>query len=183
MTDLNSVCPICGGMGIVSHDVPIDHPDFGKAFPCVCQADKAKARRAAALRGIGNLDAYASKTFAAFEIDPGRANVSEEALQALAAISDHRKRSLTDEQLGQINVAAERALHYAYEPAGWLLFKGSYGTGKTHLAAAIANWRLEHGEPVLFVSVPNLLDHLRSTYGPSSEIAYDDYFEQVQNAP
>ena len=39
------VCPICGGLGAVVADVPVGDPNFGKAFPCVCQADKIKARR------------------------------------------------------------------------------------------------------------------------------------------
>jgi len=27
-------CPLCGGIGLVEPDVPVDHPDFGKAQPC-----------------------------------------------------------------------------------------------------------------------------------------------------
>ena len=46
---------------------------------------------------------------------------------------------------------------------------GGYGCGKTHLAAAIANFRLALGHPVLFVVVPDLLDHLRATYAPNSD--------------
>ena len=58
-------------------------------------------------------------------------------------------------------------LHSAYGrdlrpgSAGWL-FLGTYGSGKTHLAIAIANYRLELGEPVPFMTVPDLLDHLRA---------------------
>ncbi|HEX3052229.1 MAG TPA: hypothetical protein VHP83_16335, partial [Aggregatilineaceae bacterium] len=33
-----ATCEICDGMGIVTKNVPIGHPDFGKAFPCRCQA-------------------------------------------------------------------------------------------------------------------------------------------------
>ena len=29
-----SQCPSCSGSGWVSHSVPLDHPDFGEAFPC-----------------------------------------------------------------------------------------------------------------------------------------------------
>lgn len=178
------VCQICGGMGLVSADVPVGHPNFGKAFPCVCQADKLKVRQAERLRKMGNFEAYVNKTFATFEIDYARLNDDEQDTeQYFALISEGRKRSLTDEQLAQVNAAAEQALHYAQTPEGWLLLRGSYGTGKTHLAAAIANWRIERAEPVLFVTVPDLLDHLRATYGPSSEVAYDAHFEEVRNAP
>jgi DNA replication protein DnaC len=51
------------------------------------------------------------------------------------------------------------------------------------LAAAIANRVVERGQPVFFVFVPDLLDHLRSTFTPSSEVSYDQFFEQVRNTP
>ena len=66
-------------------------------------------------------------------------------------------------------------------PDGWLLFTGTYGCGKTHLAAAIANHRIENDQSAIFVVVPDLLDHLRSTFGPSSETSYDDLFDEVRN--
>jgi DNA replication protein DnaC len=75
------------------------------------------------------------------------------------------------------------ARDYAQNPRGWLLFQGSYGSGKTHLAAAIGNHRLALGETVMFVTVPDLLDHLRAAYAPSSEIEYDELFERVRTAP
>ena len=30
-------CPICNGAGFLRRDVPISHPDFGKAIPCECK--------------------------------------------------------------------------------------------------------------------------------------------------
>ena len=61
--------------------------------------------------------------------------------------------------------------------------KGGYGGGKTHLAAAIANERLAHGEPAFFVVVPDLLDHLRATFAPGSTITYDQRFDETRSAP
>ena len=34
-------------------------------------------------------------------------------------------------------------------PAGWLVLLGPYGCGKTHLAAAIANYRADNNAPPL----------------------------------
>ena len=68
-------------------------------------------------------------------------------------------------------------------PRGWLILFGNYGVGKTHLAAAIANEALRRHFRVLFTIVPDLLDHLRSTFGPSSEIEYDTRFETIRDAP
>jgi DNA replication protein DnaC len=79
--------------------------------------------------------------------------------------------------------ALETAKTFAREPEGWLVLIGPSGCGKTHLAAAIANYRLHQGYPVIFISVPDLLDHLRATFSPASEIPYDELFEQVRNAP
>lgn len=78
--------------------------------------------------------------------------------------------------------AYETCLYFAQDPEGWLLLTGTYGCGKTHLAAAIANMLLAAGKTVIFQTVPDLLDHLRSTFGPNSEISYDEFFEQVQTA-
>src|SRR5260221_685513 len=178
----STVCPICDGMGIVGVDVPVGHPDFGKAFPCVCQTDKIKTRRTTRLRNVSNLDAFAEKTFASFEVDQRLLSEDQAFLQEACATLD-KGIGLTDAQRGQINRAAELALRYAEEPEGWLLLQGSYGTGKTHLAAAIANHRLDLNNPVLFMTVPDVLDYLRATFGPSSEVAYDERFEQLRTAP
>ena len=72
---------------------------------------------------------------------------------------------------------------YARRPDGWLTLLGPYGVGKTHLAAAIAHETLERGEGVLFAVVPDLLDHLRTTFSPQSTIAYDEQFDLLRTAP
>ena len=64
-----------------------------------------------------------------------------------------------------------------------MVLVGPSGSGKTHLAAAIANEALENDRPVLYISAPDLLDHLRSSFAPNSELAYDEMFEHVRNAP
>jgi DNA replication protein DnaC len=177
-----AVCEICGGLGLITLDVPVGHPEFGKAFPCVCQTEKVKTRKATQLRTISNLDMYVEKTFAAFQIDYSLLTDDDAYLRDIFANSDGTSHGLTEAQRREINTAAERALHYAEEPQGWLLLQGTYGIGKTHLAAAIGNWRLDKGEAVLFITVPDLLDHLRATFGPTSEIAYDERFEQIRTA-
>src|SRR5258708_32183487 len=169
-------------MGIVGVDVPVGHPDFGKALPCVRQAQKIKGRKAAQLRTISNLDAYQDKEFSTFEIDHSLLEDNEQYLKKLCA-NAKKSRPMTPEQWSQVKASLEEAIHYAQEPQGWLLLWGTYGTGKTHLAAGIGNYRLEKGEPVLFMTAPDLLDHLKATFGPTSEIAYDELFERMREAP
>jgi len=66
---------------------------------------------------------------------------------------------------------------------GWLVLCGPSGTGKTHLAAAVGNALVEADQPVRFVSVPDLLDHLRSAFDPAVGAQYDEIFLQAIEAP
>jgi len=79
--------------------------------------------------------------------------------------------------------AYRHALAFAKEPKDWLLLLGNSGMGKTRLAAAIGNYCREAGRQVLFVIVPDLLDHLRSSFDPQNPAAYDETFEAVKTVP
>jgi len=79
--------------------------------------------------------------------------------------------------------AIAAASRYAEAPEGWLVLTGTHGSGKTHVAAAIANRRIERGEPALFLAVADLLDHLRAAYREDAEVEYDELLEQVRTAP
>lgn len=154
-------CSICKDHGYVRRSVEVDHPDFGRAFPCTCQKDEVRDR----LRRRSNLGPLTNRTFEAFDPN-GR-----------AATSDPARR-----KLGQ---ALELARMYAEAPAAhvrWLVLAGPPGCGKTHLAAAIANRQIELGNEAFFAVVPDLLDHLRATYSPNSDVTYDQLFESVRNA-
>jgi DNA replication protein DnaC len=94
-----------------------------------------------------------------------------------------RRVNLPPEQQENLGEAHRLALDFAKSPEGWLVLVGDTGCGKTHLAAAIANYRLKAGKPVKFEVVPDLLDHLRFTFSPESTVTYDQLFEEVKNAP
>ena len=79
--------------------------------------------------------------------------------------------------------AINTARTFAAFPEGWLAFAGTRGSGKTHLAVAIAGESLQQGRQVFFAFVPTLLDHLRTTYSPDSPVGFDELFEQVLNVP
>lgn len=51
-----------------------------------------------------------------------------------------------------------------------LIFMGSVGTGKTHLAAAITHYLTEHGIPVKFGNIVELFDSIRDAYSTDDEI-------------
>ncbi|MCJ7605603.1 MAG: ATP-binding protein [Dehalococcoidales bacterium] len=94
-----------------------------------------------------------------------------------------RRTELSAEEQENLDWALDAAMNFAKTPDGWLLFLGETGCGKTHLAAAIVNYRYEAGHPALFVVVPEFLDHLRSTFSPDSKVSYDQLFESVKSAP
>ncbi len=96
---------------------------------------------------------------------------------------DWKRVNLPPEQRENLKEAYRLALDFAKAPDGWLVFQGINGCGKTHLAAAIANYLLKEGKPVKFEVVPDLLDHLRLTFSPESTVSYDQLFEEVKNAP
>jgi DNA replication protein DnaC len=94
-----------------------------------------------------------------------------------------RENDLEPDERENLRRAVEICRRFAEEPADWLVLQGDYGCGKTHLAAAIANQRAVSGQPALFVVVPELLDHLRATFSPSSQVRFDQRFEEVRRAP
>ncbi len=96
---------------------------------------------------------------------------------------DEKRLELPPEQRQNLRQAYNLAVEFARSPEGWLIFQGVNGCGKTHLAAAIANYQRTREKPVLFVVVPDLLDHLRSTFSPDSKISYDEFSENLKETP
>ena len=159
-------CHFCNGQGWVRREVPVTHPDFGVAFPCIYQTEAEVEHGLARLQTYGNLDGVLRR--ARFEeLDergPGGPSAGAEAQARYQAA-----------------ISAARA--FAAEPAGSLLLAGGHGTGKTRLAAAVANQVMERGVPVLFTFVPHLLDRLRGAYSNEAALPHDELFEQVKNVP
>lgn len=158
----SGICPLCHGVGYLRLNVPPGHPDFGRAVPCQCKAREREEQRLHDLLQASNLGLLTRMTFETF-VPEGH--------------------GLNPQAQDNLRKAYEKALHYAQEPQGWLILKGSYGCGKTHLAAAIANYQVQRGQPVLFVVVPDLLDHLRAAFAPGSALTFDKRFEAVRTAP
>ncbi len=89
----------------------------------------------------------------------------------------------TSQDQESLDQAKHTAEAFAADPDGWLLLNGPRGSGKTHLAVAIAGERLNRGSQVFFAFVPTLLDHLRATFSPDSPVGYDELFEQINSVP
>lgn len=161
-TPATAVCPVCGGQGFVVLDLPVGHPDFGRAVRCQCRTNDHLLKRQSDLMRVSNLAHLEQMTFATFY--PNRSDVSE------------GNRSL-------LRRAFEIARRFAARPEGWLLLAGPYGSGKTHLAAAIAHEVVGRGDSAIFLVAPDLLDHLRSAFSPNAESDFDERFETVREVP
>jgi len=112
---------------------------------------------------LSSLDLHANKTFITFD--------------------DRGDEGLSPDTIKSLEKALKAATAFAAKPRGWLVLTGTYGCGKTHLAAAIANFRTELGAPPLFVTGSDLLDHLRATFDKYSPVSYDRRFDEFRTTP
>jgi DNA replication protein DnaC len=147
------LCPHCKGAGWLRMDAPVGDPRFGKLYPCVCRTTATEERNLDDLYKLSNLDAFQEKILQNF--DPEVSGAAE---------------------------AYHAAAEFATQPEGWLVLLGGYGTGKTHLAAGIANYVVSyHRMQVYFAVAPDLLHYLRAAFAPGSEVTYDERFEQIRS--
>jgi len=152
-------CPKCGGTGYLREDLPVGHPDFGKIQICTCRVPQLSAQARKRLFSHSNLDELRDLTFQSFE---PRGHIG-----------------IGPSQADSIEKAFKTAQHFAQNLNGWLFFHGRYGSGKTHLAAAIANSAVNMGIPTLFITVPDLLDSLRYAYNDPN-FTFEERFEEIR---
>ncbi len=152
-------CPVCRGAGLVHPLLPSGTPDFSRVVPCRCRAAGLLREKQGLLERYSNLGYLSHYTFETLR-PGGRVGASQ-----------------------HYRSACEAARRFADSPKGWLVLVGPVGSGKTHVACAIANSRLSTGESAFYVGAADLLDHLRGAFNPGSEVSYDELFERVKNAP
>ncbi len=151
---------MCGGIGWLRRDLPVEDPGFGDVVACDCRMERFEADRFGRLLRFSNLGGLERVTFDTLTLPTWEGSST-----------------------GGVEGAREVAMDFAERPEGWLAIVGSNASVKTQLAAAIANHCLRKGTAVFFISVADLLDHLRAAYAPSSETPFDELFDQVRNVP
>src|SRR4030042_7182005 len=158
--DIN--CPYFHVFGYLRRDLPISHPDFGRLQICSCRQGQVSSQIHQRLFSISNLDNLQHLTFENFQT---RGRVG-----------------LGPWQADSLERAFNQAQQFSQKVEGWLLLQGGFGCGKTHLAAAVANFTVGFGVPTLFITVPDLLDALRFTYD-NPESTFEQRFEEIRTAP
>ncbi|MCC6298654.1 MAG: ATP-binding protein [Anaerolineales bacterium] len=157
-------CPHCGGVGFLRVDVPVGHEKFGRLEPCVCRANEIASNARQRLYEMSNLERLSHLTFANFN-----------------ATGNPKAEFVSPQEVASLRDALDASEQFAKNLNGWLLLEGSYGCGKTHLAAAIANECVQRGVPTLFITVPDLLDSLRFAYN-DPETTFEERFETIRTA-
>ena len=90
---------------------------------------------------------------------------------------------ITKDDVKTLHEAFTAAVGFSEDPRGWLVFLGQSFCGKTHLAAAIGNYRIGLGGQALLVEVSSLLDYLRQTFGRGSDVSFDRRFHEIRTTP
>jgi DNA replication protein DnaC len=129
---------------------------------CTCRQEQVAQQIHQRLFSISNLDNLQHLTFENFQ---SRGRIGLGPWQA-----DSLERAFNQAQL------------FSQRVDGWLLLQGGFGCGKTHLAAAVANFTVGLGVPTLFITVPDLLDALRFTYN-NPESTFEQRFDEIRTAP
>jgi len=91
------------------------------------------------------------------------------------------RQNLTSDEYSSLAAALKSAQSFAKNPDGWLTLYGETGVGKTHLAVAAAVEQIKKNSTIFFAFVPELMDHLRYTFNPQSDVQYDTLFDEVKN--
>jgi DNA replication protein DnaC len=153
---------LCDGARFVRVTTDMTRPEWARPMPCACVRDEETRARQDRLVRYSRLGALERFTFG-----------------TLLA----RGRSTSPAAQERYAHAVDAARRFAEQPEGWLVLTGIPGSGKTHIAAAIANRAIEGGTPALFLSVADLLDQLRASYADDAEVPYERLLDQIRSAP
>jgi DNA replication protein DnaC len=173
-------CEVCAGAGHFVYHVPYEHPLFGKLQKCSClevsqvaAREKARAARGAELTAQlhAELGRLRSCTLEGFFLDTKR--------RPYPAAVEWGGKSYSSAEQRQTLLKAYGVAR-TYEPVESLYLYGPYGSGKSHLAAAILNAAAARGLEARYASSLALLRLIRQGFKDRSA---DDRLEALQTVP
>ena len=158
----NYQCSLCQDTGWVLKDET--------AYPCACRKQSYLAKR--------KENAGITAALLEYQFDNFNLGYYADYLQSSSG-STYR-------QLAEKTFSA--AKHFAYSAAKnqarrGIMLEGDIGVGKTFLAAAIANYLVEHDIDVLFLIVPEFLDQLRFSYQENSNLNESTIVDRARHIP
>jgi len=152
-----AVCSICGGAGWVA----VRDARTGRMSIKTCRCRMAEKLRKQCNVQPSQLERYTFATYKPEQCHPYKGLTKKDVIA----------------QMGRVVKACSA---YAESPSGWLVLLGKVGSGKSHLAYAIAGKLIERGVGVYWDTVPELLDHLRNGYKDNS---YMDLLQSMMRVP
>jgi len=153
-------CSRCRGAGFFHPHLADGRVDYSRAVACRCRSELTAEQKRKLLVEKSNLSSMERFTFD--NLNP----------EGRSGYQVNRK---------MFKTAYEAALEFAGSPKGWMVVVGPSGSGKTHLVTAVAVEQLRQEREVLYITAPDLLEHLRSSFNPSSDTDHDTLFDEVRN--
>ncbi|MDD5604922.1 MAG: ATP-binding protein [Dehalococcoidales bacterium] len=161
-TNNQPACSRCGGVGFYHPKLANGQIDYARVVSCSCLNRTSGEQKQAMLFESSNLGPLSRLTFDNL-LPEGRSGYK------------------TNQVL--FKAAYQAAKDFAENPSGWFVLIGPSGSGKTHIAAAVAVEQLNRQRSVLYITVPDLLEHMRASYNPTNETSFDNLLDEVRNAP
>lgn len=152
----------------MTKNVPLEHPDFGKAFPCpTCQAAKLRQKQLDSLVENGGLSPHHMYTFEDFYALPDDLREGKElAAQACQTLAE------------------EKVVYLNGIPKNGVLLWGVFSMGKTTLATAACIHFAARGGAILRVKWADFMDQVQAGYSPrEGELNSDEILGRAQRAP
>ena len=84
-------------------------------------------------------------------------------------------------QIQAKNTAIEYVKTFSLDKPKSLILQGSYGTGKSHLAYAIAKAIKQQGYSVAFMHIPMLMERIKATYNRNATETTDELVQLLSN--
>ncbi|MGI5824839.1 MAG: ATP-binding protein [Bacillota bacterium] len=161
-------CQICGDTGVV-------FDAEGNTHPCRCW----KIKQLTGKQNRANLPrALQSMTFENFDLSyypaneiPNLNHTVKNSYLSYAANAKKQAEEFVKSILNSSNASGIQGL----------MFQGQVGSGKTHLAAAIANQLISNNKQILFLVVPDFLDEIRMSYGNYGEFNELNLMNKAKN--
>jgi len=172
--DRSEKCSHCGGLAVMTKNVPVGHPDFGKAFPC----GHCEQGREIEQRKIEGMPAhYRDFRLATFDKLPERMRQGKMLARAATEIFIERR----GKAFGADEIYGRLGYGYDGQPVArfGLVLYGDYGMGKTGMAATIYNELRLRDEACVFMTVKNYIKQVQAGYRDDSLRGFERQVQQV----